>query len=66
MKITVNGKLVEVTMDTTIADLIGMQNVDASAVVVEYNGIIIRQHDWNNTFIRSGDTLEIVTFVGGG
>ena len=35
-------------------------------VVVEVNGVIIPCTSWNNTKVKSGDTLEIVTIVGGG
>ena len=35
-------------------------------VVVEINGIIVPNTWWDDTKVKSGDTLEIVTIVGGG
>ena len=35
-------------------------------VVVELNGAIINPKDWISTKIKDGDSLEVVTIVGGG
>jgi sulfur carrier protein len=35
-------------------------------VAVEYNGEILHRQYWENTEIKEGDKLEIVTIVGGG
>lgn len=35
-------------------------------VVAELNGIIIPKSQWTSQSIRNGDSLEIVTIVGGG
>ena len=35
-------------------------------VVVELNGTIINPKDWISTKINNGDSLEVVTIVGGG
>ena len=35
-------------------------------VVVELNGEIINPKDWISTKIKNGDSLEVVTIVGGG
>ncbi|MFM6517039.1 MAG: sulfur carrier protein ThiS, partial [Microcystis panniformis] len=35
-------------------------------VAVEYNGEILHRQYWENTEIKEGDQLEIVTIVGGG
>ena len=35
-------------------------------VVVELNGAIINPKDWISTKIKNGDSLEVVTIVGGG
>lgn len=35
-------------------------------VAVEYNGEILHRQFWENTIIKEGDRLEIVTIVGGG
>jgi sulfur carrier protein len=35
-------------------------------VAVEYNGEILHRQFWEQTEVRAGDRLEIVTIVGGG
>ena len=35
-------------------------------IVVEYNGKIISKADWESTRVSPADTMEVVTFVGGG
>ena len=35
-------------------------------VVVEHNGVIVPKSRWQNTTVEAGDSLEIVTIVGGG
>ncbi len=35
-------------------------------IVVEYNGKILSKADWESTRVSPVDTMEVVTFVGGG
>ena len=35
-------------------------------IVVEYNGKILSKADWETTRVSPADTMEVVTFVGGG
>ena len=35
-------------------------------IVVEYNVKIISKADWESTRVSPADTMEVVTFVGGG
>lgn len=35
-------------------------------VAVEYNGEILHRQFWEETQVKSGDRLEVVTIVGGG
>lgn len=35
-------------------------------IVVEYNGKILSKVDWESTRVSPADTMEVVTFVGGG
>lgn len=65
--LTVNGTERTLPGGTTLATLLATLALDARMIVVEYNHIIL--HD-RNTFgtrtLSSGDTLELVHFVGGG
>jgi sulfur carrier protein len=50
----------------TLADVIAEMNLKGDRVAVEHNGTIIQRASWSDTFVGSGDRLEVVHFVGGG
>jgi len=50
----------------TIAELFEVLRVSAVKKAVEKNGEIIPATAWATTGLNSGDTLEIIQFVGGG
>ena len=50
----------------TLADLLAELGLDARAVVVEHNRKIVRRDGLAGTPLTSGDTIELVHFVGGG
>ncbi|HKG92550.1 MAG TPA: sulfur carrier protein ThiS [Gemmatimonadaceae bacterium] len=65
--LTVNGERREVARGTTLADFLRALALDPRMVVVEHNRVILRDRDaYPSLDLRSGDTLEIVHFVGGG
>lgn len=51
---------------TNVGLLIGALSVKNERTAVELNGTIIDQSKWDSTGLRSGDKIEIVSFVGGG
>jgi thiamine biosynthesis protein ThiS len=65
MKIKVNGELLEI--DTPdIRALVTARNLDPSSLVVEHNHTLVRQTAWAQTLLQEGDTIELLSFVGGG
>jgi thiamine biosynthesis protein ThiS len=63
----VNGEERTVAAGSTLADLLRELSVNAEAVVVEHNREIIRDRERLNTMVlATGDSVEIVHFVGGG
>ena len=69
MKLKINGK--NKTIDNSNEQLVLeclLENLGykPQLVVVELNGEIISPKDWKSTKIRDGDSLEVVTIVGGG
>ena len=67
MQLTVNGEKRNLKADLTQLD----QVVEALGhhprlVVVEFNGLILTPDLWAEQQVRDGDSLEIVTIVGGG
>ena len=69
MKIRVNGKETELELSMENAllsktlDLLGYR---PNTIIVELNSLIINSDNWNNVFLKEGDSLEIVSIVGGG
>jgi sulfur carrier protein len=65
MKINVNGEEREMPEGTTVAELIARHNLTPDKVAIELNRRLIRSSAYA-TALKSGDEVEIVTFVGGG
>ena len=65
MTIKVNGQDFETADGTTVTQLIEQHNLSPQKVAVELNRRLIRS-DKYETLLKSGDEVEIVTFVGGG
>ena len=66
IKITVNGSPQEVPSGLTIPALLERIAIGSAGVAVELNRRIVRKPDWPSTTVQDGDTIEVVTFVGGG
>ena len=63
----VNGEERTVAAGSTIGDLLRELSVSADAVVVEHNREIIRDRArLDSMVLATGDSVEIVHFVGGG
>jgi thiamine biosynthesis protein ThiS len=65
MKIKVNGEDKE-TQSETILQLLKELDIVPERVAVEVNLRIIKRADFENCKLHTGDTVEIVYFVGGG
>jgi thiamine biosynthesis protein ThiS len=67
VSITVNGKERRVPSGWTLADLLSSLGLDARTVVIERNGIILRDRAaFASIELGAEDNIEIVHFVGGG
>lgn len=49
-----------------ISEILSILNYDPKRVAVEINEEILPKAKYEDTFIKDGDTVEIVSFVGGG
>ena len=66
MQLVINGEPRAVAHATTVEHLLAELGLDARAVVVELNRVIIRRPALASTPLAEGDSVEIVHFVGGG
>jgi thiamine biosynthesis protein ThiS len=65
MTITLNGETYE-TQARTVAELVAELGYAGQAVAIERNEAIVPKKQHEQTPLTDGDTVELVTLVGGG
>lgn len=65
MKIQLNGKPTE-TDCLTLMDLVEYLGLDTDTLIAEHNFTLVSQETWSDILIRPDDTIELLSFVGGG
>ena len=65
MSVTINGEKAEVA-GKLLSDYLKDTGYDIRRVAVELNGEIVLKALYESTRLKDGDTVEIVSFVGGG
>lgn len=63
--IKINGEELNVA-GKTVAEYLATTNYDPKRIAVECNGDIVPKAQYGETFLKDGDSVEIVSFVGGG
>ena len=66
IEILINGEKNNFKVSVSISELIIIKNLENLSVAVALNSEIINKSDFNVTFIKEGDKLDIVKPVGGG
>ena len=66
IKITVNGKQMTVNLKFSIKNLIEKLKMPVEKVAIELNKEIVNKKNTNKIFLKKGDKIEIVHFIGGG
>jgi len=66
IKITVNGREVEIDSPLTVEQLLDTVDVPPNYLAVEVNGDVVPREDYTVTTVGAGDQVEVVTLVGGG
>ena len=64
--VKVDGKEINLTEDTTVAEYLEQNQYQVKRIAVELNGDILPKYSYSDTMLKDGDRLEVVTFVGGG
>ncbi len=62
----VNGKAKQLTGELTVAAFLEQENYKANRIAVELNGAIVPKATYTEVLLHQDDTLEVVSFVGGG
>ena len=63
--VKVNGEPTEI-VGKTLAEYLATTNYDMKRIAVERNGDIVPKAQYGETVLHDGDSLEVVSFVGGG
>ena len=66
MILTINGKQESVEKPMTLDALVAAKQLCPEKIVVEHNLCIISRQNWSKVMLGDKDTVEIVSFVGGG
>lgn len=63
--VIINGKSIDAA-GKTISEYLSTTDYDAKRIAVEKNGEIVPKAKYDKTVLQDGDSLEVVSFVGGG
>ena len=66
MRLTVNGDELDFSTGNTVLQLLAQLHLAGRPVAVERNGLIVPHSTFDQAELTEGDTLEVVTLVGGG
>ena len=66
MKLRLNGDISEFQEGLTVAGLLKELKIEPRGVAVEVNMKILKRTDFDGFELKDGDSVEIVSFVGGG
>ena len=63
--VKVNGVELDIA-GKTVSEYLATTNYDPKRIAVERNGDIVFKSQYDTTVLEDGDSLEVVSFVGGG
>lgn len=66
MKVTVNGKEILMEEEKNVEQYLKECGYQMKRIAVELNGEILPKYQYSETMLKDGDSMEVVTFVGGG
>ena len=63
--VKINGEELNIA-GKTVAEYLAIKNYDLKRIAVERNGDIVPKAQYDETVLKDGDSVEVVSFVGGG
>lgn len=63
--VKINGEQLDIA-GKTVAEYLAETNYNPKRIAVEKNGDIVPKAQYDTTILQDDDTLEVVSFVGGG
>ncbi|MGI6472377.1 MAG: sulfur carrier protein ThiS [Candidatus Methanomethylophilaceae archaeon] len=62
----VNGKEIEIIKEIPLKEFLETSGYDIGRIAVELNGEIVPKKTYGEMILKNTDSIEIVSFVGGG
>ena len=62
----INGKEIKLENETVLSGILEDQGFNRLKIAVMKNGDIVPKAEYDKTLINDNDSLEVVSFVGGG
>ena len=62
----INGKEIKLENETVLSGILEDQGFNLLKIAVMKNGDIVPKEEYDKTLINDNDSLEVVSFVGGG
>ncbi|MCI5622749.1 MULTISPECIES: sulfur carrier protein ThiS [Anaerostipes] len=62
----VNGEMKPLETEMSLEDFLVREGYQIARIAVERNGEIVPKGEYTNVILSDADTLEVVSFVGGG
>ncbi len=66
ISVKLNNKEKWIREGSSVSDLLKFLDLKKDGIVVEINLNIIKKDRYEDTVLQSGDSIEIITFMGGG
>ena len=66
MKVTFNGRQVDIEGSVSVLEFIEAHGYKKERIAVEINEAIVPKKDYDTFIIKENDTIEVLSFVGGG
>lgn len=67
MRITINNKPIEISEITiSLEQLMVKQNVKNNGTAVAINNMIVKHDQWDDTLIKDGDSITVISAAFGG
>lgn len=66
MRLKINGKEQNIERQGSLRELAESRDLNCNNIVIEHNLEVIPRDKWGEVVLKKGDSIEIVTFVGGG
>ena len=64
--VKLNGEEIQIIEGKNLMEFLQESKYDTKKIALELNGEIIPKATYGNVFLKNGDSIEVVSFVGGG